>query len=108
MQSKFSEIELTEGKLVSDFIEGEEKNSYMIYAIKGEEIVVNIHVTEGEAEATLTDFAHINFVHKSNDVITFVVPGDHYTKIAEYKKDLKEKIQKKQESMKDIKDLNPE
>ena len=69
--------------MVSDFIEGDEKNSYMIYAVKGEEIVVNIHVTEGEADAYLTDFSHVNFVQKSSDVITFVIPGDHYTKIAE-------------------------
>ena len=55
----------------------------MIYAVKGEEIVVNIHVTEGEADAYLTDFSHVNFVQKSSDVITFVIPGDHYTKIAE-------------------------
>ena len=76
---------MTEGKVISDFIEGDEKNSYMIYAIKGEEIVVNIHVTEGEVDAYLTDFTHLNMVQKNSDVLTFVIPGDHYVNIAKEK-----------------------
>ena len=54
----------------------------MIYGLKGEEIVVNIHITEGEADAYLTDFGHINMMQKSKDVLTFIVPGEHFEKIA--------------------------
>lgn len=45
LQSKSSEIELVENKPVYDFTEKEEANSYIFYAIRGEEIYLNIAIS---------------------------------------------------------------
>jgi hypothetical protein len=39
---------------------------------------VNIHVTDGEIAATLTDLDHLELKKTGRDVISFVIPAQHY------------------------------
>lgn len=39
---------------------------------------MNIHVTDGEIAATLTDLDHLELKKTGRDVISFVIPAQHY------------------------------
>jgi hypothetical protein len=45
------EIELKENSILSDFLNEAEVNRYVIHSEAKEEIIINIHVQEGEVEA---------------------------------------------------------
>ena len=46
--------------------------------MKGEELVVNVHVIEGEVEVELTDLGHYDETKKGDKSISFVVPANYY------------------------------
>lgn len=71
-----SEIELTENKPLSDFTEESEANKYLLYAIRGENIYINIHVSEGEVQVEVTDLHKIRNNQTGNKIISFIIPGD--------------------------------
>lgn len=54
-----SEVELTENKPIYDFTESDDENKYVFYAIRGEEVFVNVHISDGEVDVELTDLHSI-------------------------------------------------
>lgn len=47
-----------------------------MYAIRGEDIYINIHVSEGEVEVDVTDLHRIRNKQSGNKIISFIIPGD--------------------------------
>lgn len=75
LQSKTSQIELVQNRPVYDFTEKDQVNNYIFYAIRGEEIYLNIAVTEGEIQAEITDLSQIKETKSGKNTITFSVPA---------------------------------
>lgn len=101
-----SEVELTENKPFYDFTEKNESNKYVFYAIRGEDIFVNIHITEGEVEAQLSDLHTIRQKENGKKIISFIVPGKATTvntfESTELTKAEKEQIKNSEKSLQTI------
>lgn len=65
LQSKNSPTELKEKVTMSDFLNEHESNKYEVHVLKGEDLMANIHVQEGNVEVHLTDYAGVNLMKKS-------------------------------------------
>ena len=63
---------------MSDFLNENEENKYMIHVGKAEDAMVNLHVQEGNIEAKLTDGGSTNVIKKSTEstrVVQFHIPA---------------------------------
>ena len=70
---------MTEGKITTDFTSAEDDtNRYTLYGVKGEELVVNVHIMEGEIEVELTDLGHYSERKKGDKSIFFFIPANYY------------------------------
>lgn len=86
---------MKEHEIISDFIGDHEESRYQITNINGEDLIVNIHVQEGDIEARLTDgqdFKLIKSTSQNNKLIHFFIPGKHFNEDKGNKTDLGEAI----------------
>lgn len=54
-----------------------------MYAIRGEDIYINIHVSEGEVDVEVTDLHRIKDGQSGNKIISFIIPADSTSYSAE-------------------------
>lgn len=61
-QSKFTELELTAGSIVSDSLTPNEQNRYTITGTKDEEIIINIQIISGDLKVGVHDFEKVDLI----------------------------------------------
>ncbi len=64
--------------MITDFLDERRDNRYLITGLKDEDVLINIHVLDGDIEASVSDFDKFNSVKKStekNKVLYFIFPA---------------------------------